>query len=250
MIQNFLNSLGIPQKCFLNKTLFKKLFLESGMMDITDKKALKDDTDKIRWLYTLKPSTINIEPFKDSQREYEEVAILQIDLTSVTRVKRIASFVNKAIPYPLILVFTHGDMIILSVADKRISQADKAKWVVEDGWITHWFNPSTPTQNEQKFMTDIVIKNLSFLNFHAFYSDVKSLVIALKASTQTGTYNVAKGSASKTRIEQLRALEILEKDKIELQNKLKKEKQMGRQVEITTSIKNIADQINDLKQQL
>ena len=65
MIQDFLDSLGVPQKCFLNKTLFKKLFLESGMLDITDKKALKDDIDKIRWLYTLKPSTINIEPFKD-----------------------------------------------------------------------------------------------------------------------------------------------------------------------------------------
>jgi hypothetical protein len=41
MIQDFFDSLGIPPKCFLNKTLFKKLFLESGMLDITDKKALK-----------------------------------------------------------------------------------------------------------------------------------------------------------------------------------------------------------------
>lgn len=250
MIQNFLDSLGIPQKCFLNKTLFKKLFLESGMLDITDKKALKDDIDKIRWLYTLKPSTINIEPFKDDTYEYDEVAILQVDLSSPTRVKRISSFVNKAIPYPLILIFTYGDMIALGVADKRTSQADKAKWVVEDGWITPWFNPSAPSQSERQFMTDTAIKNLSFLNFYAFYSDVKSLVIALNASVQTGTYNVTRGSASENRIEKLRALEALEQDKTELQNKLKKEKQMGRQVEITTGIKNMADQINDLKQQL
>jgi len=250
MIQDFLDSLDIPQKCFLNKTLFKKLFLESGMLDITDKKALKDDIDKIRWLYTLKPSTINIEPFKDESREYDEVAILQLDLTSPTRIKRIASFVNKAIPYPLILIFTHGDMMALHVADKRTNQADKAKWVVEDGWMTHWFNPSAPTQDEQQFMVDLSLKELSFLNFYAFYCDAKNCVIALNASTQTGTYNVTRGSASETRIEKLRALETLEQDKTELQNKLKKEKQMGRQVEITTGIKNMADQINDLKQQL
>ena len=250
MIQDFLDSLGIPPKCFLNKTLFKKLFLESGMLDITDKKALKDDIDKIRWLYTLKPSTINIEPFKDQTREYDEVAILQIDQSSATRAKRIASFVNKAIPYPLILVFTHGDMIALSVADKRLSQADKAKWVVEDGWMTPWFNPSAPSQSERQFMTDVAIKNLSFLNFYAFYSDVKNCVIALNASKQTGEYNIAKGSAAKTRIELLKALEALEQDKIEIQNRLKKEKQMGRQIELTTSIKTMAGQINDLKQQL
>ena len=68
MIQDFLDSLGIPPKCFLNKTLFKKLFLESDMLDITDKKTLKDNIDKIRWLYTLKPSTINIEPLKNQTR--------------------------------------------------------------------------------------------------------------------------------------------------------------------------------------
>lgn len=250
MIQDFLNSLGIPPKCFLNKTLFKKLFLASGMLNVTDKKALKDDIDKIRWLYTLKPSTINIAPYKDQTREYDEVAILQIDLSSATRVKRIALFVNKAIPYPLILIFTHGDMIALSVADKRLSQADKAKWVVEDGWITPWFNTSAPSQSENQFMMDIAIKNLSFLNFHAFYSDVKNCVIALYASEQTGQYSIAKGTAADTRIEIVEALEALEQDKIEVQNRLKKEKQMGRQIELTTSIKRMADQINDLKQQL
>jgi hypothetical protein len=78
-------------------------------------------------------------------------------------------------------------------------------------------------------MADIVIQNLSFLNFYTFYSDVKSLVIALNASTQTGTYNVTMGSASEIRIEKLRILEVLEQDKTEIQNKLKKEKKMGRQ---------------------
>lgn len=250
MIESFLEKLNVPESCALGKPIFKKLFLENGHLDITDKKALKDDIDKVRWLYTLKPSTINIEPFKDNEREYDEVAILQIDLTSAARIKRIAAFVNKAIPYPLILIFAHGDMIALNIADKRINQADKAKWVIEEGWTTNWFSPSAPSKGEEQFMQDISIKNLSFLNFYAFYSDVKSLVVALNTSTQTGTYNVTKGNALKTRLELLRALETLEQEKTELQNKLKKEKQMGRQVEITSKIKNIVDQINDLKQQL
>lgn len=250
MIQDFLDSLGIPLKCFLNKTLFKKLFLESGMLDITDKKALKDDIDKIRWLYTLKPSTINIEPYIDQTREYNEVAILQIDLSSASRVKRIVSFVNKAIPYPLILVFTHGDMVALSVADKRINQADKSKWVIEDAWITAWFNPDAPNEAQQKFMQDLTIKNLSFVNFYAFYTDIKNRIIALNTADRSGSYSLTSGDGAINRAEALRELDKLEQEKAELQNKLSKEKQMGRQVEMTTRIKKMADQINCLKERL
>jgi hypothetical protein len=250
MIQNFLDSLGIPQKCFLNKTLFKKLFLENGMLDLTDKKALKDDIDKIRWLYTLKSSTINIEPFKDEIYEYDEVAILQIDLNQATRVKRIASFVNKGIPYPLILIFTHGDMIALNVADKRINQADKAKWVVEAGWITNWFNPNAPTENEQNFITDIVIKNLSFLNFYAFYSDVKNCVIALNSAQRSGTYNITTQEQTDTRLKSLKRIDELEQEMAELRVSLNKETQFNKKLKLNVAVKERQDVIAQLEQEL
>ena len=250
MIQDFLDSLGVPQKCFLNKTLFKKLFLESGMLDITDKKALKDDIDKIRWLYTLKPSTINIEPFKDSEREYDEVEILQIDLSNATRAKRIASFVNKAIPYPLILIFTHGDMVALNVADKRLSQADKTKWVVEDGWITPWFNPSAPTKSENQFMADIALKNLSFLNFHAFYSDMKSRVIALNSAQRSGAYAVTTKTETDARLKSLRRIDELERKMSELRASLKKETQFNTKLKLNVAVKECQDAITQLEKNL
>lgn len=250
MMQDFLDSLCIPPKCFLNKTLFKKLFLESGMLDITDKKALKDDIDKIRWLYTLKPSTINIEPFKDQTREYDEVAILQIDLTSATRVKRIASFINKAIPYPLLLIFTQGDTISLSVSDKRINQADKTKWVVGDVWITHWFNPTSSSSSEQQFMSDLSLKNLSFLNFYAFYSDVKNCVIALNSAKRIGTYSVLSHELTDNRLKNLKQIDELEREVSELRATLKKEKQFNTRLKLNIAVKECQDTISQLEQNL
>ena len=52
----------------------------ANTFDITDKKALKDDVGKIRWLYTLKPSTINIAPYLDDLHDYSELAFLQVEL--------------------------------------------------------------------------------------------------------------------------------------------------------------------------
>ena len=62
---DFLQSLAVPPSCVLNKAVYKKMFLDASdgkksLLDATDKTCLKDDISKIRWLYTLKPSTINI----------------------------------------------------------------------------------------------------------------------------------------------------------------------------------------------
>lgn len=250
MTQSFYDCMDLPEKCLLNKPLFKKLFQEHADLDITDKKALKDDIDKIRWVYTLKPSTLNIEPYRDELREYDEIAIIQIDVTSAARAQRIAAFVNKAIPYPVVILFSFADTIAISVADKRINQADKSKWVIEDAWITAWFNPDAPNEAQQKFMQDLTIKNLSFVNFYAFYTDIKNRIIALNTADRSGSYSLTSGDGAINRAEALRELDKLEQEKTELQNKLSKEKQMGRQVEMTTKIKKYADQINGLKESL
>lgn len=250
MIQTFLDNLNIPQKCFLNKTLFKRLFLENGALDITDKKALKNDIDKIRWLYTLKPSTINIASYKDDEHEYDEIAILQIDLTNAMRVKRIASFVNKAIPYPIILIFTHGDDLAISVMDKRINQANKTKWVVEDGWMTHWFNADKPTENEQKFMSDLAIKNLSFLNFYTFYSDVLNRVVGLTAAQKSGEYNTVINEFADVRLETLKNISEQENEIGELRVKLKKETQFNKKLKLNVAVKEAQDLIKQLEQNL
>lgn len=99
-------------------------------------------------------------------------------------------------------------------------------------------------------MQDLAIKNLSFVNFYAFYTDIKNRVIALNAADKSGYYSLTSGDGAINRAETLRALDKLEQEKAELQKKLSKEKQMGRQVEITTKIKKYADQINVLKEKL
>jgi len=250
MIQEFLDSLDIPQKCFLNKILFKKLFLENGSLDITDRKALKDDIVKIRWLYTLKSNTINIEPYIDDEREYDEVAILQIDLSNISRMKRIASFVNKAIPYPLILIFTFGETIAISVADKRQNQADKSKWVTEKEWVTGWVDLTAPTNAQSQFMIDLKVESLSFLNFYSFYQDVKSRIIALNSSSRSGAYQVATQQETNSRLELLTNIEGLEKEIVELRVNIKKESQFNRKLPLNIAIKERQTAILKLEEQL
>ncbi|MCW5602823.1 DUF4391 domain-containing protein [Nitrosomonas sp.] len=259
---DFLQSLAIPPSCALNKPVYKKLFLDASdgkkpVLDAADKACLKDDIDKIRWLYTLKPSTINIAPFADGERDYPEVAMLHFELSNANRVKRIAQFVNRAIPYPLILLFTCNPdgkpHIAINVTDKRINQVDKEKWVIEDSLTTPWIALNELQEKDKAFLQSLAINNLSFRNFFDFYKSLTERVIAINCASHSGAFSleaIQSEAEGVSRLEKLRALEKLELKKSELANRLKKEKQMGKQVELNTQVKKINDEIGQIKASL
>ena len=257
MIQSFddfLEHLDIPSSCRLDKPVFKKLFLDNGVLDATDKKCLKDDISRVRWLYTLKPSTINIAAYGDDIREYPEVAVLHVELSNSSRAARIAHFINRSIPYPLVLLFTteidgYSSMSI-SLADKRINQADKEKWVLEDSVNSGWLTFSDQSASESKFMNSLKVTALPFTDFWRFYQALMERVIAINCAIHSGDFKLdVQGTSNQAagRLEKLRELEKLDTQKAEIANKLKKEKQMGRQVDLNTKVKNINDRIAEIK---
>ena len=184
----FLQSLGIPKACELNKPIFKKMFLDASegkrsVLDAADKSSLKEDVERIRWLYTLKPNTINIAPYKDDEREYPELAVLHIELSNPNRLKHIVHFINRAIPYPLVLLCTCGnegsESLTVALADKRINQADKEKWVIENSIHTDWINLLNTSEAETAFLNSLKLDGLPFSHFFAFYQALMKRVVAL-----------------------------------------------------------------------
>ena len=250
----FLEHLDIPSSCRLDKPVFKKLFLDNGVLDATDKKCLKGDIARIRWLYTLKPSTINIAAYSNDIREYPELAVLHVELSNASRAARIARFINRSIPYPLVLLFTaeidgHTSMSI-SLADKRINQADKEKWVLEDSVNSGWLTFSDQSASESEFMNSLKVTALPFTNLWRFYQALMERVIAINCAIHSGDFKLDVHGTSDQgagRLEKLRELEKLNVQKAEIANKLKKEKQMGRQVDLNTKVKNINDRIAEIK---
>jgi len=248
-IEDFYNNLAIPESCYLGKRLFKKLFHENSQLSATDRKAFKEDIESIEWKYTLKPSTINIPSFEDDAHEYLEVALLHVNLSSDKRHSRIAEVIQKAIPYPVIIVLSYSSSIAISVAMKRINRADSNKMVVEAHLETGWISLESPEGWQRDFFDDFLIKNLSFQNFFLFYEDIAKRITAYNCATYTGAYilNIPKQGMHIEREEALRKLENLERELSMLRNKLKKEKNLGNQVILNTKSKQIKDRIEAIR---
>ena len=244
-------NLGIPDSCILGKRIFKKQFYENGQLNAADKKAFIEDVDKIEWSYTLKPATINISRLEDDDYEYLEVAFLQITLLSANRYNRIAEVVQKAIPYPIIILFhiidDSGEQVAFNAADKRINRSDSDKIVIEAMFDTNWIDLENLQHWQIEFLRDFKLKSFSHRNFYLLYQDMVNRIVAFCCARHTGSYYLSNEDTKGIRLEGLKQIEKLQQEQTVLRNKLKREKNLGTRVELSTRNKNIADRITSLK---
>jgi len=252
MIEALYEKMMIPESCRLGKRVYKKLFHENAKLNATDKKALRNDVDTILWQYTFKSTTIPIQPYEDDQREYHEVALLQVNLKQTDRVNRLAEIVHRAIPYPLFVVFVSDTTCSISLAYKRFSQAEKEAIVAESFQATGWMDLSNPTKNQAAFLENLDMSTWPHTHFFAFYRAAMDRVIALACAEYSGHYSleIPNGLSVDDRVNKLKQVEKLQQKKSEIQGKLKKEKNLGTQVQLNTQIKQIADRIEVIKSEL
>ena len=144
MIETLYEKMAIPDACHLGKRVFKKLFHENAKLGATDKKAFREDIDTITWQYTLKPSTIPIQAYEDDQREYHEIAILQVDLKTLNRTNGLLRSSTARFHTHWLLCLPIRQSCALSLAHKRFSQAEKGAIVAEDFLITDWIDLLSP----------------------------------------------------------------------------------------------------------
>jgi len=244
--------MAIPKTCRLGKRVYKRLFHENAKLSATDRKALSDDVDTILWQYTLKPTTIPIQPYEDDQREYLETALLQVDMKQTGRVNQLAEIVHRAIPYPLFVVFVFDTTCSISLAYKRFSQAEKEAIVAEGFQATPWIDLSNPTKIQDAFLESLNISTWPHTHFFAFYRAAMDRVVALACAEYSGHYSLkpSHGLSVDDRVNKLKQIEKLQQEKSEIQGKLKKENNLGTQVQLNTRIKNIMDQIKAIKSEL
>ncbi len=251
-LDQFYQNMAVPEGCTLGKRIYKKQFYDNGQLNAADKKAFGEDIEGIEWRYTFKPSTINIPKLEDDSREYLEVAILQVMLSATERSLRIAAAIQKAIPYPVLIVFVCGNSLSLNAAEKRINRADSNRIVVETTHDTGWIEFKKIESWQNDFLVDFCVTSFSYRNFFDFYQDISRRIVALNCAVHTGLYSldIGKDGSGAIRLNTLRKMEKLQQERVETRNKLKNEKNLGTQVQLNTQIKQIADRIEAVKQDL
>ena len=250
----FYTNLAIPEQALIKARVYKKQLLENADLTITDRKWVNDDIETIDWRYSLKPATVAIPKYEDTEREYIEIALLHIALKSPTHVKRLGEVVQRTIPYPLIIVFEHEQALHINLADKRISRADSSKLTVAHFYESGWLNTrlQADSQIHQAFLASFQFNQFDQQDLHRHYQSLIACFNALDAAKLIGKYTLASGSqadkllADKSRQEHLQTIKQLDTQLVSIKAAVKAESQFNCKLALNVQIKQLKQQIEQL----
>ncbi|AYM86861.1 DUF4391 domain-containing protein [Pseudoalteromonas agarivorans] len=250
LLTELIVNLKLPNETKLGVKIPKKTLSDNTELSSNDKSIIKDVLKSIDWAYTLKPETINIPTFEDGVREYLEIAILQVQVKSLNKTKQLCKLLHTNIPYPTLLLVEHEQSLAISVADKRINQADSHKLTIEKQFDSPWLNQPLESV-QQSFINDFSLSNCSTVSLYDLYSDFINKFNRLESANFTGVYGSHQQTSDSQQVtETLEQLKSLETELNGLRNKLKTENLMNNKVKLNVQARAIKKQIKQLKEQL
>ena len=228
------NKLNIPDECRINRTVFKKMFYDNAVISKGDKDLFIDSIDKITWIYCLNQDNMNIPAYVTEEREYLEIEIIEVTLSENKGIKRIAEIIMRAIPYPMLLIFSFEGKYQLWAAHQRFSLADNSKVTLEEPIFTEW-------QEENSILWDrLNISKLRYTNFYDMYSDLIDAIAVFNVSKLTDK-EINGEDARKL----LRSNAEIDSRIAVLRAELKKATEFNRKMEINMKIKKLEKERNN-----
>lgn len=291
LVEMVCENLALPDSTFLGTRITKKMLIDNNELSNQDKKLVTDVIQSIEWQNTLKPETLNVAVYVTDTVEYIEVAVIRVVLKNAgnetnnknkaksnsSLLSKVAKLLHTLIPYPVILLLELGEELVISLADKRINQADKSKLVTEYIYNSDWLSSMGLTDNENAFLNDFSLKNVSSLNYFELYQDFISMLISLETSKISGHY-LSKNSLYKNNADKnlltvqndsepesslsfaeksnddktalLKELESLEVELSSIRNKIKKETQMNTKMRLNVQARKVKQAISAITSQL
>lgn len=240
--------LGLDKVKYLGRKLDKKMFYDNGDLSKEDKKIFIDYIDRIEMSYILNSSTLNIAPFVNDEYYYEAIVYLKVKLKQQDKVDKISKIINNNIPNPLVIIYEFDKEYCISTALKRLNKTEKNKTLVDESNITNWFNMNSLSEGDRKFIDSISLRKLPYTNLFDFYKTINDKIYIFKISDKLGEYEDI--SDKKTLEENKQISEKIQSLEVELKkilNKLKKESQFNKKMELNIKATEINKEIEDLK---
>lgn len=267
--QTLIHALRLPEGCRVDQRVPKKLLLENGAPTAADKRLITEAIEEIQWIAALKPNTIGVPDYRDTLREYLEIAVLAVTLRGVVKPashSRLAELVHRAVPYPVLLLLIEGQSLTLSLAHKRWAQNEADKVVLDGSLISVTVSaslsevnaadashpdPAEAAQTESAFIQSLSVTRQPQATLHALYQGWVDCVQALLAARLTGSYQTpTTPEQAAARRQALADCERLEAEVSRLRAQALREKQLARQVELNLTLKRVQAELAAARRQL
>ncbi|MDO5970169.1 DUF4391 domain-containing protein [Flavivirga aquimarina] len=247
------NILNIPERSILDKRLTKAFFLKNFSLSTAEKKLLNNNIQSMTWLASIKPATINIPAIINSDYNYEEIQIMVCTIAD-NKLNELAekcmTLFQKYIPYQMLVIVEDTNEFKINVCDKRINKAETNKRTIDRFFITNNLSKLYKNNLSELFFKALDFKNLDKTNLELLYKSYIQAVVQFQAASITGSYQKRTNKRTAEDMQNLEAIELLERDIISLTSQIKKENQLNEKVQLNIKIQEKRKEIQSLKDTL
>ena len=236
--------LNLPNSTSIERKLFKKQFLDNFSLTTNEKKILSECVDSITLNNLLNKDSINILPFTNETHNYQEIAVISVEINNQSKAKEITNIILH-IPYPVVLILVYKEQIQINISPKRINITDTAKLVVEEQYYTKWIDTNNLTEVSSEFLNSLDTLKHPFSNFKDFFISLTQSVISLNTSEISGKFK--SNQDSKFILDKINKINL---EIQELKAQIKKETNFNNKVKLNIELKNKKDNLLDFKEKL
>lgn len=209
--------LEFPKSTVFGRRFPKQKFYENLDVSAEVKRFFVEQVKLIIWANKLSPETMNIAHGQIVQ----EIEVFRLTLQGQELNDQVLALMDRQIPYHILFLLEQPDgRVRLHVTYKEASQSGNNAFQLRQSYDTDWMKPE-----------DLSL-NLTALDMDALY---ESIVRQIAGDAITAP----EGENLKEAVEQTQQREKLEKQIAQLKAKMRKEKHLGRQMELRREIQKL-----------
>lgn len=216
--------LGLPKSTEFNKRIPKQKFYDNLTVSPTLKRSFVDQIRMIYWANKIAPSTLNLGEGKN----VTEIEVLHIRLNQETLDENVLKQIDREIPYHILFLLEYDGKYKAVIGYKEAAGSGKAAFKVDRYYQTEWLSETNLPVHLDGLNIDTVYEN--------FVRQIAGDVLQAATPQESLKESVARDDRR----------DALQKQINKLQAKIRKEKQLNRQMEMNAELKKLRKEQDDL----
>ena len=248
---DLLTALVLPATASVNQRVPKSLLSENGASTAADRRLIKEGVERVQWHSALKPPTIGVPAFRDSDRDYQEIAAVSITIRPAANLARLVELTHRAIPYPVVLLIEQGDDVSFSVVHKRASQADHDSTVLDGEPLTVKLDKELGSDHLCRFAESLALSRQPHTSLYDLYQGWIDATVSLQVAAITGKLEAARDPVHAVRRrEAMRQCRVIQLEMASLRSAATKTNQIARRADINLELQRLQSAHADARAQL
>ena len=215
--------LGLPKSTEFNRRIPKQKFYDNLSVTPAIKRIFIDQIKIIYWRNKIADSTMNLA----GGQTVTEIEVFEIQLNQPSLDEAVLKLIDKEIPYHILFLLTYEDKVQTWIGYKEATASGTGAFKVNRYYHTEWM----PLDKLQLPLTG--------LNLDAVYENYVRQIAG-------DALNSDSGDSLKESVDREKKQRELEKKIAALEAKIRKEKQLNRQMEMNAELRLLKDRLENM----